>query len=72
VRTRINDGRSVSARAADLVDVVAIIHRDCVPAVHFEAFHAIFSEGEISGRGERDVIVVVQMNQFAEFQMSRD
>src|SRR5471030_1717696 len=71
-----NQGRSLgfSARAAqrmlDRCQVVSVVDRSRMPAIRLEAARAILSEGDRGAGGERYVIVIVQINQFAKPQMT--
>ncbi|MBV6465850.1 MAG: hypothetical protein PGMFKBFP_01136 [Anaerolineales bacterium] len=71
-----NDGRTrVGFGGADggvyRLHVVSVRHVLDVPAVGFEAFAAVFGEGQIGGAVNRDVVVVVKIDEFAELEMSR-
>ena len=52
--------------AVDGFEIVAIFHGLRVPAVSLKSFCAIFREGEIRSSRERDVVVVVKINQLAQ------
>ncbi len=56
-------------RGADRIHVVAVGHVDDLPAIRLEALRAILGEGDVGTGGERDVVVVIQADQLAEFQM---
>src|SRR6185312_3446545 len=49
---------------------VSVADRLRVPAVRFESSSAILAEGDVGASRQRDLIVVVQINQLAELQMT--
>ncbi len=60
----------LSQCACDRRKIVAVLHPYRVPPVAIEAGAAIFRERDVGTGRQRHVIVIVQANQFAEFQMS--
>src|SRR5690348_17626675 len=52
------------------LDVVAVLQGEGVPAVGLEALGAIFSEAEIGGAGKGNAVIVVEVDQFAQFEMA--
>ena len=64
-------GARSAQRAVERFEVIAIL--DClrVPAISLEPLRAVFRESQIRGGSERNVVVVVQIDQFAQFQMAR-
>src|SRR5919109_402978 len=43
-----------------------------MPAIGLEALGAILRESQISGSSKRNVVVVIDINQFAQFEMARE
>ena len=74
VRTRISDGRSFLGlrfldRVGDIFGVVSVGNRPRVPAIGFKTPRDVFGEIDVGGAGERDVILIVEINQLAQLQM---
>jgi hypothetical protein len=53
------------------IQIVAIANRLRVPTIGIKSFADVFAEAQIGGRGQRNTIVVIQINQFSQLQMSR-
>src|SRR6266478_1406260 len=51
--------------SVDGFEIVSILHRLRMPAIRLEAFCAIFREREIGRSSERNMIIVVEVNQLA-------
>ena len=54
----------------DVVGVVAIRHRARVPAICLETLGDVFGEIELGGAGERNVVLIVEVNQLAQLQVA--
>ncbi len=54
----------------DFLDVVAFLYLYRVPPICFKALRDIFGERKACGAGERDQIVIVQIDQLAESKMA--
>jgi hypothetical protein len=50
--------------------VVAVGETLRLPALGLEASRAVFGEGEVSRSGERHVVLIVEVDEFAELQMA--
>ena len=59
-------------RAVNRFKIVSILNRLRVPAIRFETPGTIFREGDVGRSGKRDVVVVIEANQFAELQMTSE
>ena len=57
-------------RAVNRCKIVPILNRLRVPAVRFETQGSIFREGDVGRSGKRDVVVIVEADQFAKLQMT--
>ncbi len=64
-------GHCGGERAADLLDVVAVGHVQRLPAIGLEAFRAILGERDGGAGRQRDLVVVVQADQLAQLQVTR-
>ncbi len=58
--------------AVNRCKIVSILNGLRVPAIRFEALGAIFREGDVGRSGKRDVVVVIEADQLAEPQMTRE
>ena len=63
-------GAGGAQRAVDGRDVVAVGNRLDMPAIGFKAARAILGEGEIGCGRQRYIIVVVEVDQLAELEMT--
>ena len=54
----------------DLFKIVSIFDSGNVPAVGFESLRHVFGKSKIGEPFDRDMIVVIEINQFAEFQVT--
>ena len=55
---------------ADFVRVVSIHDTACVPSRCLETLGHVFGKIQIGGSGERNVILIVEINEFAQLQVS--
>ncbi len=62
--------RCMQNRCFDLFDIVPVMHRLHVPAVGFEPGTDIFRKGQIRTTVDTDIVVVVQINDIPQFQMT--
>src|ERR1051326_7565727 len=59
-------------RAFNRRQIIPILNCLSVPSVRFETQGTIFRERNVSPSGKRDVVVIVEEDQFAELQMTRE
>ena len=53
-------------RSGDIAKIIAVLHRNSVSSVGFEAQGTIFRERDVSAGGQSDVVVVIQTGQLPE------
>ena len=56
---------------SDVFGVVSVRHGASMPAVSFEPLTDILGEIDLGGARQRDVILVVKINEFAQLEVSR-
>src|SRR5712692_7557450 len=65
-------GASVFDCVCERVEVVGVLNRLGMPSVGFEPFAYVFGESDLGVAVDRDVIVVVEVDDVAKAQMARD
>src|SRR4051812_28210026 len=70
-----DDGRAAGVglclfyRRSHIVDIIAIFYNSRVPSISSKAACYVFREGQVGTAGERDMVLIVQVDQFAQAQV---